>query len=1100
MAKNEAQIKFKANTSEMDAGLKKMNSNIQTFNAQLRLNATQMKANAGDVSLLRDRQNILSEQLEYSRSKVQLTNEKLNEAKKIWGEDSEEVQKYTRQLLAAQNQEQAIQNALSECNSELENAENALSQTASELKNTESAYEKLSNTIESQENELQSLKNEYVNVTLEQGKSSDEAKNLEEKITALNKELSNNKEKLNTAEEGANQLTNAIDDAGSSAQNAGEGGFTVFKGVVADLASNAIQQGIDKIKEFGEDVIDSGMDFGTATSQLAATMGTTKDSIGELTEFAEEMGAKTKFNATEAAEGLNALAMSGQDATEQMNTLPSVLNLASAGSLGLEQAATYTTGAIKGFKDSTENAQKYVDIMAKGATMANTDVSGLGEALSSSAATASSYSQTVEGTSLALLKLAEQNVTGSEAATSLNRAMADLFTPTAEAKDALDSLGVSAYDLSTGAARDINDVMNDLKVALSGVSEEEKNATLNTIFTTNGLEAYNKMSVTTAEKAKEFADGIATASDAMDGQGAAAEQAATQLDNLGGDVTLMQSAFDGFKMQIYNDVDGPLRETVQGITSEAIPAMSEMYEGVKSGVKFLNEHKTAVTVTAVVIGSLAAGIGAYNVVQGIKMAMEAKEVTTLGGLIAAQLGLNAAMLTSPITWIVAGVVALVAGFILLWNKCEGFRNFWTGAWNTIKTGFSTAVSGISTGVEKVKGFFGGLKEAASEKLKGLQNTFTENGGGIKGAAAVYMSLMEGEFKLGYNAINKLTGGKLDEVKEAASEKLGELKGIASEKLKGVQDTFTENGGGIKGAAAVYMSLMEGEFKLGYNAINKLTGGKLDEVKEAASEKLGALRGIASEKLKGVQDTFTENGGGIKGAAAVYMSLMEGEFKLGYNAINKLTGGKLDEVKSTFQSHGGGIKGAAAVIMSGVRSSFKVGFDAINTLTGGKLATILTTITGKLDSMRQKFKSAVDFVRKLFNFKFVWPHVFVPTLTVKWLKEGSLFKAAKLLGLEGMPSFGVHWNAKGAIFTKATIFGFAGNEFQGAGEAGPEALLPINTLEEYIGNKMAEFVGCIPVIDYEMLENVVANAVSKQGITIVYNNREVGRMIRDANRV
>ena len=126
----------------------------------------------------------------------------------------------------------------------------------------------------------------------------------------------------------------------------------------------------------------------TATSQIAATMQVPKDSIQGIIDKARELGASTKYTATEAAEGFNILAQSGLAANDQIATMPSVLNLAAAGAMSLDSAAGYLTGSVKGFGDSFNNASYYADLMAKGATLANTDVNMLGEALSQGAAMA----------------------------------------------------------------------------------------------------------------------------------------------------------------------------------------------------------------------------------------------------------------------------------------------------------------------------------------------------------------------------------------------------------------------------------------------------------------------------------------------------------------------------------------------------------------------------------------------------------------------------------------------------------------------------------------------------------------------------------------
>lgn len=345
---------------------------------------------------------------------------------------------------------------------------------------------------------------------------------------------------------------------------------------VGKVAKTAMVAGSAAAVAFTKTSIDAGVNFDTAMSQVAATMGTTVDKIGNVKAKAEEMGRTTKYTATEAAEGMNILAQAGLSADEQISGIGTVLNLASAGAMSLEESASYTAGAVKGFGDSMSNASYYADLMAKGATLANTDVRGLGEAFSGSAATAKNYGQAADSVTLSLLRLAEQNVTGSEASTALNRAMADLYTPTDDASKALDQLGVSAYK-SNDEVKDFNDLVDELNGSLQGMTAEQKNNALATIFTTQGLQAFNKMTASSDATVQKFWKGI------QDSSGSAAQQAATQLDNLQGDITLLSSATEGLQLAFYNTFSGTIRGAIKGITSEVSGLAEAMESGGISG-------------------------------------------------------------------------------------------------------------------------------------------------------------------------------------------------------------------------------------------------------------------------------------------------------------------------------------------------------------------------------------------------------------------------------------------------------------------------------------------------------------------------------------
>lgn len=446
----------------------------------------------------------------------------------------------------------------------------------------------------------------------------------------------------------------------------------------------------------GAAALKAGTDFESAMSQVAATMGTTTDKIQNLSKFAQHMGATTAFSATQAAEGLNVLAQSGLTAEEQMTALPEVLNLAAAGNLSLADSSTYVVGTLKGFGKGMDEAKRVTDLVAKGATMANTDVRGLGTALSSSSATAKSYGQNMDGVTLSLLRLAEQNITGEEAATSLNRAMMDLYTPTSTAKKALDELGVSVYD-AQGNARDFNDVVDELNGKLSGMSEEERNAYKNTIFTTYGLQAFNKMTVSSTEKVNNFKEGLKDANDS------ALKQAQTQLDNLKGDITLFKSALEGAGIVISNVLIPNIRNFIQWLTN-LVTKFNELSEEqqnfiVKAGLVIaaigpvlLILSKVASTIgTIITVVKTASGVigSVTKTIQLLSMG-QSELIASMGGIpsVITKIAATFSSVIAPILGVVAVIGTLVAMFVTLWKTNEEFRNNITNTFNELKKVFS----------------------------------------------------------------------------------------------------------------------------------------------------------------------------------------------------------------------------------------------------------------------------------------------------------------------------------------------------------------------------------------------------------------------------
>lgn len=354
-------------------------------------------------------------------------------------------------------------------------------------------------------------------------------------------------------------------------------GTSLTKGITAAVAAAGTA-----LAGLGAYAVKVGSDFEYAISGVAATMGTTVDKIDVIATKAKELGAATKFTATEAAEGFNILAMAGLSLDEQLQAIDATLNLAAAGEMTMDQAASFLTTTVKAmsasFREagiSMDDCAHIADMYAKGATLANTSTIQLGQAVSVASAVGGAYNQSLSTITTSLLALAEKGKQGSQAGNYLARAMSDLYAPTDKAKDALDELGVSIYD-STGRQRDFIDIINDLNACFADLTEEEKANYTGTIFTIEGMKAFNSIAGNSAE---QLADLKARLEDCS---GAAAQMAETKLDNLKGDITILQSATEGFGIALYESMSsigegtGMMRDFVQ----EATDIMSELTEAV----------------------------------------------------------------------------------------------------------------------------------------------------------------------------------------------------------------------------------------------------------------------------------------------------------------------------------------------------------------------------------------------------------------------------------------------------------------------------------------------------------------------------------------
>lgn len=325
---------------------------------------------------------------------------------------------------------------------------------------------------------------------------------------------------------------------------------------VAKTTAAALGAATAGVVAFGKSAIDAGSKFDSSMSQVAATMGKTVDEIGDLRDFAMEMGATTAFSASEAADALNYMALAGYDADQAMQALPNVLNLAAAGNIDLAYASDMVTDAQSALGLSMSESAQLVDKMAMASSKSNTSVAQLGEAILTVGGTAKNMAGGTTELATALGILADNGVKGAEGGTALRNIILSLSAPTDKAATELENLGVSAYD-SEGKLRPLNDIFGDLNDSLSTMTQGEQTQALNTIFNKVDLKSVNALLANTGERFDELSGYIDNAS------GAAERMAQTQLDNLAGDITIFKSALEGAQITLSDQLTPALRNLVQ---------------------------------------------------------------------------------------------------------------------------------------------------------------------------------------------------------------------------------------------------------------------------------------------------------------------------------------------------------------------------------------------------------------------------------------------------------------------------------------------------------------------------------------------------------
>ena len=328
--------------------------------------------------------------------------------------------------------------------------------------------------------------------------------------------------------------------------------MTVAAGnLISDLAKTAGS----KLAGLAQSSVSVGMNFDASMSQVAATMGTTVDQIQSLTDTAKEMGSTTKFTATQAADALNYLALAGYDADKAAGVLPSVLNLAAAGGMDLAYASDLVTDAMASLniEANKQNVDEFGNKLAMAASKANANVSQLGEAILTVGGTAANLKGGTTELTTALGLLANVGIKGAEGGTHLRNIILSLQSPTKDAREVMEQLGLEVYD-AQGNMRQLDDILTDLNTVMDGMTQGDKDGIINALFNKTDLAAVNGLLAAQGEQWETLATQIDNADGAM------GQMAETQQDNLQGVMTSMGSAIEGLQLAVFERLEPTLTE------------------------------------------------------------------------------------------------------------------------------------------------------------------------------------------------------------------------------------------------------------------------------------------------------------------------------------------------------------------------------------------------------------------------------------------------------------------------------------------------------------------------------------------------------------
>ena len=582
----------------------------------------------------------------------------------------------------------------------------------------------------------------------------------------------------------ATKIGNNLQSAGKSMTSAGS---TLTKTVTAPVLG------------LGTAAVKVTSDFESAMSKVSAISGATGGDLDALNKKAQEMGAKTKFSATESAEAFTYMAMAGWKTEDMLSGIDGIMSLAAADGLDLATTSDIVTDALTAFGLSASDSGHFADVLAKASSNANTNVSMLGESFKYAAPVAGALGYSAEDTAIALGLMANAGIKGSQGGTALRGSLTRLIKPTDDAAALMEQYGLSMTN-ADGSMKSLGEVMNMLRDKLGGLTEAEQAQVAAQIF---GQEAMSGMLAIINASDSDYAK----LTDAIyDADGAAQQMADTMLDNLSGQLTLLKSALEGLAIQFGEILMPYIKQFVtwlQNLTQKLQELTPEQKEQIVKWAAIA----AAIGPVLMVLGKLTSSVGSIITTFGKIPGAIAKAKSAFTAVSAAIGGISA-----PVVAVVAVIGVLIAAFANLWKTNEEFRNKMTAIWDGIKSKFESFAQGIVDRLnalgfdfenfgEVVKAIWDGFCSLLAPIFEGVFNQVSVILGSVLDALTgifdVFIGIFTGNWDQAWQGVKEIFGAVWDLIKGTFESWAMAFKGIADTVLGWFGTTWDETWTNIK---------------------------------------------------------------------------------------------------------------------------------------------------------------------------------------------------------------------------------------------------------------------------------------------------------------
>lgn len=966
-----------------------------------------------------------------------------------------------------------LDKALKTVNTSIRSTQSALKDVNRLLKldpsNTELLSQKqrlLKDAIAATKEKLDSLK-----VAQEQAKQQLENGELgQDKYDALQREIVETEEELRRLQQEASTTNTAL----SKIDVAGQKMETVGNSIAG--AGKKMMGVTTVIGGVGVAAVKTAADFDSAMSQVAAVSGATGKDFDALRNKAREMGAKTKFSATEAAEAMNYMAMAGWKTEDMLDGIEGVMNLAAASGEDLATTSDIVTDALTAFGLSAKDSGHFADILAAASSNANTNVSMMGETFKYCAPIAGALGFSAEDTAEAIGLMANAGIKSSQAGTALRTIMNNLAGDVKISGKAIGDVTIATTN-ADGSMRDLSDILADCRSAFGNLTESEKAQAAESLVGKNAMSGFLAL----MNAGQGDIDKLSSAIDNCDGS--AEKMAMTMQDNLAGQLTILKSQLQELAIS-FGDILMPAIRSIVSKLQGFVDKLNGMDEGTKRTIVTIALLVASIGPLLVIIGTAISKIGVA--MQGfVKLAngISKLKIAIQGGTgVLGKLGAALGGISAPVLAVVAVIAVLVAAFVHLWKTNEGFRDAIIGTWNRIKDTISGFCQGIvdrlnalgfqfTDIVDVLKTAWDGFCQILAPIFEGvfnnIANILSTVTGVITGILDVFIGIFTGNWSQAWTGVKEIFSSIWNGISSFFTNILNVIKGVADVVLGWFGTSWNEVWTNIKtffegiwNSIATFFTTIWETLKnvvtVGIMAIGSILSAAFDiitlpfrfiwenckeiiisvwdAIKSKVTTVIHAVASVISTVMNAIKTVFSTVWNAIKTVVTTVVNAIKSVVTTVFNAIKNTATTVWNAIKTAVTTPVNAIKSTVTTVFNSVKSTVSSIFNGIKSTATSVWNGIKSAITTPIEAAKNKVKSVVDAIKGFFSgMKISLPHIKLPHFKV----TGKLSIAPP-----SVPHLSIDWYKEGGIMTSPTIFGMNGSSLMAGGEAGAEAILPL----------------------------------------------------------